>query len=66
MWGVDNYAHAGGFVGGYLAGMWLDPLRKERGDHLLGAVICLVLTTLAIIASMVKFLPIALRYSGML
>jgi rhomboid protease GluP len=66
MWGVYNYAHAGGFVGGYLAGMWLDPLRKERGDHLLGAVICLVLTTLAIIASMVKFLPIALRYSGML
>ena len=32
--GVDNYAHAGGFVGGYLAGMWLDPLKRERMDHL--------------------------------
>ena len=31
--GVDNYAHAGGFVGGYLAGMWLDPLKPERMDH---------------------------------
>ena len=25
--GIDNWAHAGGFVGGYLAGMWLDPLK---------------------------------------
>ena len=24
--GIDNYAHAGGFVGGYLAGRLLDPL----------------------------------------
>ena len=32
--GVDNYAHAGGFAGGYLAGMWLDPLKPERMDHI--------------------------------
>ena len=31
---VDNAAHAGGFVGGYLAGIWLDPLKPERVDHL--------------------------------
>ena len=51
--GIDNYAHAGGFAGGYLAGMWLDPLKPERVDHLVGAVVCLALTALAILASVV-------------
>src|SRR5262245_7982669 len=53
--GVDNYAHAGGFVGGYVAGMWLDPLKPERMDHLVGAVLCLVATLVAILASVVPF-----------
>ena len=39
--GVDNYAHAGGFAGGYLAGALLDPLRRERTDHLFIAFACL-------------------------
>ena len=52
--GVDNYAHAGGFLGGYLAGMWLDPLKRERMDHLIAAVVCLVLTAFAILASLVR------------
>jgi rhomboid protease GluP len=51
--GVDNYAHAGGFLGGYLAGIWLDPLRRERMDHLLIAAFCLILTALSIVASLV-------------
>jgi rhomboid protease GluP len=51
--GVDNYAHAGGFVGGYLAGWWLDPLQRERMDHVVGAVACVVVTALAIIASLI-------------
>ena len=51
--GVDNYAHAGGFAGGYLIGLWLDPLRPERMDHLVGAVACVVATVLAIVASVV-------------
>jgi rhomboid protease GluP len=55
--GVDNYAHAGGYVGGYLAGMWLDPLKPERMDHFLYAVLCLAATALAILASLIKFLP---------
>ena len=35
MAGIDNYAHAGGFVGGYLAGRILDPLlvRLDRPIH---------------------------------
>lgn len=51
--GVDNYAHAGGFVGGYLAGAWLDPLKRERMDHFVAAALCIMLTGLSIIASLV-------------
>ena len=53
MAGIDNYAHAGGFVGGYAAGIWLDPLKPERMDHFVGAVLCLLATVLAIVASLV-------------
>lgn len=52
--GIDNYAHAGGFLGGYLAGRWLDPLRPERMDHLVIAVGCLAATALAILASLIR------------
>jgi rhomboid protease GluP len=58
--GIDNYAHAGGFAGGYLASMWLDPLKPERMDHLVGAALCIALTALAILASMLKIFPIIL------
>ncbi|PYR58312.1 MAG: rhomboid family intramembrane serine protease [Acidobacteria bacterium] len=51
--GVDNAAHAGGFLGGYLAGLWLDPLKAERMDHFVGAAICLGLTALSIVTSAV-------------
>ena len=50
--GVDNWAHAGGFAGGYLVSKWLDPLHPERGDHTLAAVACLAATALAIAASL--------------
>jgi rhomboid protease GluP len=53
--GIDNYAHAGGFAGGYLASRLLDPLRPERTDHMLGAVICLGLSMLSIGASVVHW-----------
>src|SRR6266545_1011814 len=59
--GIDNYAHAGGFVGGYLASMWLDPLKPERTDHFVGALLCLVATAGAIVASLVVVLPTLLR-----
>jgi rhomboid protease GluP len=55
--GVDNYAHAGGFIGGYLAGQYMDPLRPERLDHLLMALACLAVSALAILASIVLGLP---------
>jgi rhomboid protease GluP len=52
--GVDNFAHAGGFAGGYLASMWLDPLKRERMDHFAIAGLCLVASALAIIWSIVS------------
>jgi hypothetical protein len=36
--------------------MWLDPLKPERANHMLWAVICLALSLLSIIASVVDFL----------
>ncbi len=55
--GVDNSAHLGGFIGGYLASLVLDPLKPERVDHLLIAVVCLVITLIAIVWSVVTALP---------
>jgi rhomboid protease GluP len=49
--GVDNYAHAGGFGGGYAAARWLDPLKPERIDHILFALVCLAASILSIAAS---------------
>jgi rhomboid protease GluP len=49
--GIDNYAHAGGFGGGYLAARLLDPLLPERVDHLLIALGCLAASLLAVAAS---------------
>jgi rhomboid protease GluP len=56
--GVDNYAHLGGFAGGYLAGLLLDPLKAERVDHMLIAIGCLVATLLAIGASVITAFPL--------
>ncbi|HVS00439.1 MAG TPA: rhomboid family intramembrane serine protease [Thermoanaerobaculia bacterium] len=56
--GVDNWAHAGGFAGGYLAALWLDPRRPERGNHTALAIVCLAATLAAIVASLVIPLPL--------
>ena len=51
MAGTDNWAHAGGFGGGWLAARALDPLKPERVKHMLTAVILLVLSVLSIVIS---------------
>jgi rhomboid protease GluP len=56
--GVDNFAHAGGFAGGYLAALWLDPLRPERVDHLLLAMGCIGLVVVSIGLSVIKGLAL--------
>lgn len=50
---VDNWAHAGGFLGGYLLARWLDPMQPERLNHLAAAAVCIVLTILSIVVSVV-------------
>jgi len=55
--GIDNWAHMGGFAGGYLCSKFLDPLKPERMDHFLGAVACLVLTAIAIAVSVIHGWP---------
>jgi rhomboid protease GluP len=49
--GIDNYAHAGGFAGGYAAALILDPMKPERVDHVAIAVVCLALSLLSVVYS---------------
>ena len=49
--GIDNYAHAGGFGGGYLASQMLDPLKPERIDHIAIALVCLGVSVIAVAVS---------------
>ena len=55
--GVDNWAHAGGFAGGYLASLLLRPGTRERIDHLALGALCLLLTAVALLASVVTAWP---------
>jgi rhomboid protease GluP len=56
--GIDNFAHLGGFAGGYFTSAFLDPMTRERGDHLLIAAGCLVATLLSIVASVLTGLSL--------
>jgi membrane associated rhomboid family serine protease len=57
MRGVDNAAHVGGFAAGFLAGYVLDPRQPETGNHLMGAIVCIVATVAAVVASLVVPIP---------
>jgi rhomboid protease GluP len=59
--GVDNYAHAGGFVGGYVTSLVLDPLKPERVDHMVIAGVCLLATVIGIAVSFFTALPYFLQ-----
>jgi len=56
--GVDNWAHAGGFVAGWLVARGLDPLRDEKPVHVLLALVALAATLVAIGVSVVTALPL--------
>lgn len=51
---TDNFAHLGGFVGGYAASKILDPTKPERLDHLIAAFVCLGLTGIALLWSFIS------------
>jgi membrane associated rhomboid family serine protease len=57
---INNLAHGGGFIGGYVAARILDPLKPERVDHIVIALVCLAVSLLAIVASIVHGLPVYL------
>ncbi len=50
---IDNWAHLGGFGGGFATAAFLNPLLPERFNHLAAAAVCLVLTAGAIVLSFV-------------
>lgn len=54
---IDNWAHIGGFVGGWAATRLMRPLEDESPLHLLGGLICLVLMVVSIVVSIVHGLP---------
>ena len=56
--GIDNYAHLGGFAGGYLTSAFLNPMTRERGDHMLVAIACLAATFIALAASILTGLSL--------
>lgn len=55
--GIDNWAHLGGFGGGWLAASVLDPLKPERLNHLVAALVCLVASAAAVVLSVITALP---------
>jgi rhomboid protease GluP len=59
--GVDNWAHAGGFAGGYLVSAFLNPMTRERGDHMIVALLSLAATAGAIAWSVLTGLQLFLR-----
>jgi len=50
---IDNWAHGGGFIGGYLVARVLDPLQPERVNHMATGLVLIVLSVLSIILSVV-------------
>jgi rhomboid protease GluP len=55
---IDNWAHIGGLLGGYASAKVLDPLYPERLDHFLIALSLLVVSAIAVIASVITALPL--------
>ena len=53
---VDNWAHLGGFAGGYVTARTLDPLQAERIDHLAIAVVLLAISILSVVWSVLHWL----------
>ena len=48
----------GGLAGGWLTAKVLDPLKPERGDHVLAALFCLLLSLLSVAFSVVEGLKL--------
>ena len=51
--GIDNYAHAGGFAGGYVVSRLMNPNKQERINHLLLGAVFIGVSLLSIVASVI-------------
>lgn len=58
---INNLAHIGGIAGGYAAARVLDPLKPERVDHIVVALVCLGVSLLSVVVSVIFGLPLYLR-----
>ena len=58
MGGVDNGAQLGGLVGGWVVARLVDPLKPERTNHVILAIVCLVASGLAIVSSLLIPMPV--------
>lgn len=54
---IDNWAHLGGYAGGWLAARIMDPLEEESPTHMLIGLACLGLFGASIVASVVLGIP---------
>ena len=50
-------ANVGGFLGGYLTARILDPLKPERVDHIVAALVCLAVTFAAVVYTVISAIP---------
>lgn len=55
--GIDNWAHLGGFAGGWLLSFWLDPLKPERPEHLIAGALGLLVSLGAVVVSVITWNP---------
>ena len=51
--GIDNYAHAGGFAGGYFVARLMNPNKQERIDHLVLGAVFIGVSLMSIVASVI-------------
>jgi len=61
---INNLAHGGGFIGGYVAARILDPLKPERVDHIVIALVCVAVSLLAVVASVLHGMPLYLALTS--
>jgi rhomboid protease GluP len=59
--GIDMQAHLGGFAGGYALSAFFNPLTKEKGDHMLIAVLLLAASAIALVYSAVQGIPLLMQ-----
>ena len=57
--GVDNWAHAGGFLGGYLAGHFFQRMPRKPRHENIAAMLCMLAFVASVVVSVIVNLPFA-------